>query len=105
MNELSTSCGVTVDLDIIDFNLKRVQGQIFKILPTFEEGKDYKKPAQTLATEILGMSSLLPQEPKIFSLACKLQGLYEQDMDYMTLRRTIFDCCGLCGDMRDALCR
>lgn len=103
MSELNTVYNITVDKDIVEFNVKRIQGQIFKLLPTYEEEKDYKKPLQTLITETLGMSSLLPQEPKIFSLACKLQGIYNDDMDYMTLRRTIFDCCGLCGDVRDAL--
>ena len=105
MSELNTALGPSVDVGVVDYNIRRIQGQIFKLLPSFEKGKDYKKPAQTLAIEVLGLSSILPQDPKIFSLACKLQGMHEQDMDYMTLRRTVFDCCNICGNVRDNLCR
>lgn len=105
MKELNTVYAVSVGADVVDYNVKRIQGQIFKLLPAKEEGQEIQKPLETLVIETLGLSSLLPQEPKILAIASKLQGMANMEgMDYMTFRRTIFDCCGLCGDVRKTLC-
>lgn len=78
-------------------NLKRLQSQVFKLLPMQEEGKDCKKPLETIILELLGMQGLFSTLEPLVALICKLQGLKEIDgsENFMLYRRTIFECCGL----------
>lgn len=94
---------IEVNNKALQQNLKRIQSQIFKLLPMVEEKQDYKKPLETIILELLGMQGLFsPLEPLI-TLICKLQGLIEIDLekDFMLYRRTIFECCGLVDKVKD----
>ena len=52
-------------------SLKRIVGQIFRLLPTFEEGQDWIKPIDTLIIELTGMALSLNAETKIYQLIYK----------------------------------
>lgn len=96
-----TSYDIKVDDDIIAANLGRIGNQIFKLLPMREEGGEYKKPLETLIVELLGMNHLFPDQPKLFSLVCKLQGLdTEEETEFALYRRTIFEACGLTSELK-----
>jgi hypothetical protein len=97
--------GAEVPAETVDKCLTRICGQIFKLLPLAEEKRDWKKPLETIIVELLGMGGLLG-EPKMFSLVCKLEGLksYEKTGDFITYRRTVFECCSLADEVR-LLCR
>ena len=88
---------IEVDDIAIRHNLKRLQSQVFKLLPMQEEGQDCKKPLETIILELLGMQGLFSNLETLVTLICKLQGLHEIDGDenFMLYRRTIFECCGL----------
>ena len=88
---------VEVDDLAIKNSLKRIQSQIFKLLPMAEEGQDYIKPLETIILELLGMQGLFSNLDYLIALICKLKGLIELDLekDFMLYRRTIFECCGL----------
>ena len=88
---------IEVDNTALKNNLKRIQSQIFKLLPMAEEEQDYKKPLETIILELLGMQGLFSTLEPLVTLICKLQGLKEIDGDenFMLYRRTIFECCGL----------
>lgn len=90
---------IEVDNEAICRNLKRIQSQIFKLLPMAEEKLDYKKPLETIILELLGMQKLFSDSDidSLISLICKLKGLTELDLeqDFLLYRRTIFECCGL----------
>lgn len=88
---------IEVDNDAICRNLKRIQSQIFKLLPMAEEGQDYKKPLETIVLELLGMQKLFNNIDSLISLICKLNGLMELNIEeeFLLYRRTIFECCGL----------
>lgn len=94
---------VVIKAKTIKSNLNRVVNQIYKLLPMFEEDMDWQKPVDTLVIEVLGMSSLLNHQTTLFSLACKLKGLqeYDDDIPFQLFRRTVFECCGLAGQVRD----
>lgn len=83
-------------------NLDRICNQIFKLLPMREESKDWEKPLETLIIELLGMSSLFPDQKDLLSLVCKLEGLKEggEDIEFLLYRRTIFECCGLVDQIK-----
>ncbi len=83
--------------DIVAFNLNRLKNQIFHLLPSNEEGKDWLKPLDTIILEVAGLSNLFPDNSKLFELLAKLEGLKVQgeEIDFPWFRRIIFECCSL----------
>lgn len=84
-------------------NIKRIINQVYKLLPMRQEGADWQKPLQTSIEELAGMSKLLiSQQQILFSILCKLEGLFEQKQegDFLLYRRTIFECLGLLNELQ-----
>ena len=91
-----------IDNESIAVNLKRITNQVYKLLPSREEGMDWEKPLSTLLEEIAGMDRLLVGKHDIlFPLLCKLEGLFilTQEEDFFLFRRTIFECLSLINDL------
>lgn len=91
-----------IDRQAIVTNLKRLINQIYKLLPTWEEALDWRKPLTTIIEEFAGMSSLfLDHHVILFSLLCKLEGLftYSNEDDFFLFRKTIFECLGLVSEL------
>lgn len=87
--------------DII-VNLKRITNQVYKLLPSREEGADWEKPLSTLIEEMAGMERLFDgQCSALFPLLCKLEGLFilTKQEDFFLFRRTIFECLSLINEM------
>ena len=87
-------------------NLKRITNQIYKLLPTREENMDWNSPLKTIIEEISGMSRILiKHQENIFSLLCKLEGLFNfnKEEDFFEYRRTIFDCLNLISTLREEI--
>lgn len=93
-----------INVEDVKTNLSRICGQIFRLLPTREEGEDWIKPLETLIIELLGMSSFMRNQTKLFALCCKLQGLHEagKDIEFAVFRRTIFEACNLVSDIKSS---
>ena len=89
------------DSEVVATNLHRITGQVFRLLPSREEGEDWTKPMDTLIIELSGMFSLLPDLSEGLSVISKLEGLRKQDRsiypdeqtEFANYRRTIFECC------------
>ena len=82
-----------IDNDAIVVNLRRLTNQIYKLLPTREEGGDWVKPLETIVEEIAGMDRLLlDQQPDLFKLLSKLEGLFtlKDQSDFLLYRSVIF---------------
>jgi len=89
---------IVINDDIIQDNFKRIINQIYKLLPTREEGSNWQKPLETIMVELSGMERLFEgQQYDFFPLLCKLEGLFslDKDEDFSLYRRTIFECLGL----------
>ena len=85
------------DKAILD-NLHRLVNQVYKLLPNREEGANWQKPLNTIIEEFAGMDRLLiDQHETLFSLLCKLEGLFTltKEDDFFVYIRTIFECLGL----------
>lgn len=98
---------LNINIDAIQSNLKRLTNQIYKLLPTWEEAADWKKPLTTIIEEIAGMDRLFLDHHKIlFSLLCKLEGLfiYSDDKDFLIFRKTVFECLGLINELIGVIC-
>ena len=95
---------VDIQNEAILKNIDRITNQIFKLLPSREEGNDWETPLQTLTIELAGMANLLDQ-PMLFSLLCKMEGLQtlQAKDDFLKFRRTIFDCLNLLQDIKKCL--
>lgn len=86
-------------------NIDRITNQIFKLLPSREEGGDWITPLNNLIVEIIGMSSLLIDQVNLFSLLCKLEGLLTltEEKDFYQFRKIIFECLRLINDIKKCL--
>lgn len=99
------------DIEIKDssirFNLKRLTNQIYKLLPSREEGLDWEKPLSTIIEELSGMDRLfIGQHDILFPLLCKLEGLFilTKEEDFLLYRRTIFECLSLMNNLINSSC-
>lgn len=69
-----------------------------------EEGIDWEKPLQTLIEQLVGMNRIFmsqSQQKILFTLLCKLEGLFEltDGEDFLLYRRIIFECLGLLNSL------
>lgn len=88
--------------EAINANLKRLTNQIYKLLPNREEGIEWEAPLRTILEEFSGMDRLLIDQHEIlFSLLCKLEGLFtlKEEKDFFEYRRTIFECLTLVNSL------
>lgn len=96
-----------IDNKAISANLKRLTNQIYKLLPNWEEAIDWRKPLTTIIEEFAGMDKLfLDHHIILFSLLCKLEGLFtlrddgeDEKENFFIFRKTIFECLGLVNDL------
>jgi hypothetical protein len=97
-----TKYGLEVTNEILIEELKKFTNRIYKLLPNREEGLEWKKPLSTVIEELSGLQRLLTSHQlKLFTLICKLEGLFTLDSenDFFIFRRTIFDCLNLIGEL------
>lgn len=98
---------IEIDNEAILTNLKRLTNQIYKLLPTREENRDWQRPLSIIIEELAGMKRLfLGQQPLFFKLLSKLEGLFvlNQENDFAIYRSVIFECLGLLSELGKA-CR
>lgn len=93
---------VDIQNEAILKNIDRITNQIFKLLPSREEGNDWKAPLQNLIIEIAGMSNLLADHVDLFPLLCKMEALLtlDKEEDFFLFRKGIFECLGLCNGLK-----
>lgn len=75
--------------------LVRLTNQIYKLLPSREEGIDWQWSLKIIIEEIMGMKEIfISHQDKLLSLLCKLEGMksLNDEKDFMLYRRTIFEC-------------
>lgn len=100
-----------IDMDnlIIHNRLQNLINQIYKLLPSREEGADWEKPLQTILEELAGMQRLMKCgfSDIYFPLLSKLEGLYSltDDEDFLCYRRIIFQCLGLMNNLQKEICQ
>ena len=99
---------IQIDNKIIYHRLQNLINQIYKLLPSREEGTDWVKPLQTILEELAGMQRLMNcgYSQIFFPLLNKLEGLYSliEEEDFSCYRRTIFECLGLMNELQKEIC-
>lgn len=107
MEQVALTLGISFDKDVIHFNIKRIINQVYKLLPTREEGKEWQKPLSTLIEQLAGMKRLIiGQDDLFFVVLCKLEGLFslKDEEDMFTYRRIIFECLGILNNLDRNVC-
>lgn len=103
MSEMVLTSGMTIDKKAVNFSIKRIINQVYKLLPMREQGRDWLKPLETLIEQIEGMKRLIiGQDDLFFLILCKMKGLfslYDQN-DMAIYRRVIFQCLGLLNSLK-----
>jgi hypothetical protein len=96
---------VEFDSEAIKKNIDRITNQIFKLLPSREEGGDWLTPLQNLILEITGMKALWIDQIELFSLLCKLEALTSltEENDFFVFRKLIFECLRLLNNIKKCL--
>lgn len=95
--------GLDIQDKAININLNRLTNQIYKLLPTREEGGDWMRPLETIMEELAGMDRLtFGQQVILFKLSCKLEGLFKlaEEDNFMTFRSIIFECLNLLSELQ-----
>lgn len=89
---------------IID-NINRLTNRIFKLLPSREEGGDWRTPLNNIILEVTGMKFLWCDQPRLFTLLCKLETLSSLDSenDFLVFRKLIFECLSILNDIKKCL--
>ena len=105
---MKISTGAKIKKEAITENLKKITNQVDKLLPNREENIDWQTPLSTIIEELSGMDMLLEEYHTIlFSLLCKLKGLYllTEEEDFFFYRRTIFECLNLLSSIKEEILR
>lgn len=82
--------------------LVRLTNQIYKLLPSREEGADWQWSLSIVIEEIMGMKEIfINHQDKLLSVLCKLEGMrsLNDEEDFALYRRTVFECLGLINEV------
>lgn len=104
---ITLTSGIDIENTAIEFNIKKIINQVYKLLPMREEGRDWEKPLETLIEELSGMKRLIiGQDDLFFLILCKMEGLFslQRREDMSIYRRSIFECLGLLSDLEKNVC-
>lgn len=96
---------VQIENKYIIKDIERITNQIFKLLPSREEGGDWISPLENLIVELCGMNRLFNDQLSLFSLLCKMEGLLTltKEEDFFLFRKNIFECLGLISELKKCL--
>lgn len=82
--------------------LIRLTNQIYKLLPSREEGADWQWSLSIVIEEIMGMKEIfINHQDKLLSVLCKLEGMrsLNDEEDFALYRRTVFECLSLMNEV------
>lgn len=99
-----TKYNTEIDNKLILEDIKKIINQTYKLLPSREEGLDWKTPLFTITEEVAGMNILFESAFGLESLMFlnKMEGLVSlEEKDFFNFRRTIFECLNLLNRIKD----
>ena len=97
--------GIELDYEVIANKFQRFTNEIYKLLPSREEGLDWEKPLETIIQELAGLRRLLVGcDDRLFlTILSKLEGLFvlTEEIHFGLFRRTIFECLSLLSVLKN----
>ena len=97
--------GLEFDKEAVKTNINRLTNQIFKLLPSREEGGDWETPLNNIILEITGMKELWVDQVSLFPLLCRLEALLvlNGEDDFFAFRKLIFESLKLMNQIKVCL--
>ena len=82
-------------------NINRLTNQLWKLIPMRENQENWIEQLDTVYYELLGMGDIfLITDSSFIKLLSKLRGLREEDMPFLSYRKTVFECISLLREIR-----
>lgn len=73
-------------------DIKRLTNQLWKLIPMWENGEDWKKQLNTVTLEIAGLNEIFLSYPQFLQLLSKLEGLQQiESLEFDLYRKTVFE--------------
>lgn len=94
--------GLTLEGQAVKNYLVKLTNQIYKLLPSREEGTDWNWLLSIVIEEIMGMKEIfVNHQDKLLSILCKLEGMrsLNEEEDFALYRRTVFECLSLMNEV------
>ena len=86
---------------VVQTNLNRLTNQMWKLIPMRENEENWLIQLDTILLELSGLNSLSTNtDEKLLVLLSKLKGLKEYEVEFLTYRKTVFECISLLREMR-----
>ena len=82
----------------IEVNVRRLNNQMWKLIPMREHDEDWPKQLDTVTLEIAGMHEIF-MAPQFLQLLSKLEGLKAQETTFEFHRKTVFECISLLQEL------
>ena len=74
----------------------RLTNQLWKLIPMWENGEDWRKQLNTVIIDITGKDELFLHNENFLQLLSKLEGLRViEEIEFLMYRKTIFECINL----------
>ncbi len=74
----------------------RLTNQLWKLIPMWENGEDWRKQLNTVIIDVTGKDELFLHNENFLQLLSKLEGLRViEEIEFLMYRKTIFECINL----------
>ena len=86
---------------VVTTNVNRLTNQMWKLIPMRENDENWGLQLETILIELSGLSALTDNaNAQLLILLSKLKGLKEYEVEFLTYRKTVFECISLLREMR-----
>lgn len=86
---------INISSETFNKNINRLTNQLWKLIPMREHEENWKGQLETVLIEIIGLQELFNMEGEFLILVSKLKGLQTAEIEFMTYRKTVFECISL----------
>lgn len=90
-----------IDAQIFNTNINRLTNQIWKMIPMWENGENWKKQLATVEIELLGLNKIFVDNPSFLQILSKIEGIPQlNNISFDIFRKTIFEIISLLQGLR-----
>ena len=101
---LSKYDNIYFDSSDIKSDMRRLVNQIWKLLPMKENGEDWKKQANQVIVELIGLQEIFSNRIDLLIILSKLEGLIKlEDMPFVEYRSMVFSILSTLGEINDGI--
>lgn len=89
---LLTKYDFSFSIEDINRDIKRLTNQLWKLIPMWENGEDWKKQLDTVTLEVVGLNEIFLSFPQFLQLLSKLEGMRKiEHLEFDLYRKTVFE--------------